>query len=242
MDLTPFAAKTVSPGEPITAQAWNELVEGIKALNDFVRSSQATALRVGLGNTDIRLETVRVTARRDDGWLAEAVAPVDGGGEFVFAALPQGAFTVRAEAPGFSPASANVTIPGNASVQLTLEQDGAFMPNLIGVELAAALAELEDRDITVGRLLDVVGRELPPAKPDSEYARQPVLMQLPDPGVAVPPEGKVQIVVSAALQVEESVEVPPLTGLTLEEARKALEAIGLKLGKVQTRRGIAPQS
>jgi len=236
MDLEPFVAKTVSPGEPITAQAWNDLVEGIHALNEFVRTSQATSLRVQLANTDIELGTVRVTARRDDGWLAEAVAPVAADGQFVFTALPQGAFTVRAEAPGFKTATANVTVPGDGTVQLTLEQDGAFMPNLIGVELSAALAELGDSSITVGRLLDVVGRELPPAKPDPEYASQPVLMQLPDPGVAVPPEGKVQLVVAAALQVEESLEVPPLTGLTLTEARKALEAIGLKLGKVDTRR------
>jgi len=81
----------------------------------------------------------------------------------------------------------------------------------------------------------VVGRELAPAKPDSEYASQPILMQLPDPGVAVPPEGKVQLVVSIALQVEDSIEVPPLTGLTQSEARKALEALGLKLGKVEIR-------
>ena len=235
MDLKSFTAKTVSPGEPITAQAWNELVDGIKELNEFVRNSQATSLRVALGNAEIDFYSVRMTARRDDGWLIEATAPVNGDEQFVFAALPPGAFTIKAEAPGFSPASASVTIPTTEVLTLTLTAHGAFMPNLIGVELAAALTELKNRGINVGRLLDVVGRELAPAKPDSEYASQPILMQLPDPGVAVPPEGKVQLVVSIALQVEDSIEVPPLTGLTQSEARKALEALGLKLGKVEIR-------
>lgn len=235
MELKPFTTKLVSPGEPITAQAWNELVAGIKELNDFVLTSQASSLKVKLGNTNIDLETVRVTALRDDGWLAEAVAPVNGEGHFVFATLPPGAYTLKAQAPGFKPASSNVTLPGADVEALTMEQSGAIMPNLIGVELSVALAELEDRSITVGRLLDVVGRELPPSKPDSEYASQPLLMQLPYPGVPIPPEGKVQLVVSAALQVDDSIEVPPLTGLTLTEARKTLEALGLKLGKVEVR-------
>jgi len=44
-----------------------------------------------------------------------------------------------------------------------------------------------------------------------------------------------QLVVAAALKVEPSVEVPSLTGLTLDEARKVLDDLGLVLGKVTTR-------
>jgi beta-lactam-binding protein with PASTA domain len=44
----------------------------------------------------------------------------------------------------------------------------------------------------------------------------------------------VQLVISAALQVEPAIEVPSLAGLTLPEAQKALEGIGLVLGKVTT--------
>ncbi len=235
MDLEPFVATNVAPGEPITAEAWNEIVDGIRAVNEFVRTSQAASLQVLLANTDIDLDSVRVTAARDDGLLMEAVAPVTPEGPFVFAALPQGAYTVRAEAPGFAPATAATSIPTSETLSFTMVADGAFMPNLMGVELAAGLAELTDRGITVGRLLDVVGRELPPADPGAEYTNRPLLVQLPDPGTAVPPAGKVQLVVAAALQVEDSIEVPPLTGLTLTEARKALETIGLSLGDVETR-------
>ena len=235
MDLNQFTAKTVNPGEPITSQAWNELVTGIKNLNEFVLANQSAALNVSLTNSDIDTNSVRITALRDDGLLVQAVAPVNAGGDFVFATLPPGAYIVSASAAGFSTSSANATIPSEDDLSLSLAPNGAFMPNLVGVELGTALSILKDRDINVERLIDVVGRELPAAKPSSEYTNQPVLVQLPLPGVAVAPEQSVQIVVSAALQVDDSVEIPTLTGLTLTEARTALEAIGLKLGKVETR-------
>jgi hypothetical protein len=235
MDLEPFVAATVAPGEPITAEAWNELVDGIRAVNEFIRTSQSASLQVQLGNTNIDRAIVRVSAERDDGLLVDAAAPITADGAFVFASLAQGAYTVRASAAGFATASAGTLIPTGDIVTLTLKADGAFMPNLMGVELAAALSELADRSIVVGRLLDVVGRELPPADPGPDYTNRPVLVQLPEPGTAIPPVGKVQLVVAAALQVEDSIEVPPLTGLTLTEARKALETIGLNLGDVETR-------
>lgn len=233
MELDEFTAKEVAPGEPITAQAWNELVQGIRALNEFVLASQKTSLRVTIGNADIDLSSVRVVAERDDGWLLEAAVNSDG--QFVFTSLPAGAFAISASAPGFSPATQNVTLPTESEVQLTLAQSGAFMPNITGVELATALGVLADLGINVGRLLDVVGRELAPAKPDPEYRTQPILVQLPDPGVPVLPSDQISLVVATALQVDDSVEMPSLTGLTLSEARKALESVGLRLGNVETR-------
>lgn len=233
MELEEFTAKEVAPGEPLTAQAWNELVQGIRSLNEFVVASQNTALEVTLGNVDIDLAAVRVSAERDDGWLMEAA--VNSNGVFVFTSLPVGAFVISASAPGFTPATHNITLPSDDSVQLTMNQNGAFMPNVTGVELGQALNQLRDLGISVGRLLDVVGRELAPAKPDSEYLRQPLLVQLPDPGVPVLPSDQISLVVSTALQVDDAVEIPPLTGLTLAEARKTLESLGLRLGTVETR-------
>jgi|GEM_PF-1451362 len=233
MELKAFTAKEVAPGEPITAQAWNELVDGIRSLNEFVVSSQKTALEVSLGNVDIDLASVRVTAERDDGWLLEAAVNSDN--VFVFTSLPAGAFVVTASAAGFSSASQNITVPDQEALVLTLAQKGAFMPNVTGLELGIALKQLAGLNISVGRLLDVVGRELAPAKPDSGYLRQPLLVQLPDPGVPVLPGDEISLVVSIALQTDDSVEMPPLTGLTLTEARKTLESLGLRLGNVETR-------
>jgi beta-lactam-binding protein with PASTA domain len=45
-----------------------------------------------------------------------------------------------------------------------------------------------------------------------------------------------QLVVAASLRIEPSVEMPSLTGLTLDEVRTVLEDLGLVLGDVSTRR------
>ena len=47
-------------------------------------------------------------------------------------------------------------------------------------------AALKVLEIGVARILDVVGRDVAPAKPEAEYLASPVLMQLPEPGQPVP--------------------------------------------------------
>jgi beta-lactam-binding protein with PASTA domain len=59
-----------------------------------------------------------------------------------------------------------------------------------------------------------------------------VLAQLPLAGEFVPPSVSAQLVVAASLVAEAAVEMPSLVGLTQTEAQKALENIGLVLGKV----------
>src|SRR4051812_25250120 len=100
MAIIPFIAKTVLPGEPVTAQAWNDIVNAIAAIVSHIDSTEATSLRVAIANTGIDPLKIRITAVRDDGLTAEAVAPVPPSTEFVFAALKPGAYALRAEAPG----------------------------------------------------------------------------------------------------------------------------------------------
>jgi len=236
MNLEPFTATSAAPGEPLTAQAWNEVVEGIRALYRFLETNAGTSLRVVVLNAAVDLAVVRVTAVRDDGLAVEGVRPVPPSAEFVFPDLPPGAYSVRASTAGFTPAVENVTIPRAEVVELTMTPSGAFMPMLIGLDLQTALSTLGDLGIQVARILDVAGRDVAPARPDPEYRDAPVLVQHPAPGVAVPPEGSTQLVVAAALSTEATAEVPSLSGLTLAEAQKALESIGLKVGKVKTKR------
>ncbi len=232
MALTPFIATTVQPGEPLTAQAWNDLVQGIAALYAFLEANAATSLRVTLTNTGLDPAQVRVAATRDDGLAFVAVATAAG---FVFAGLPPGAYTVQASAPGFAPASGAVTVPASAPLALTLSPHGAFMPALFGQALPAALTALRNAGIAVSRVLDITGRDVAPANPGADYDDAPVLMQFPDAGLPVAPEASVQLVVATSLAVEPSIEIPSLAGLTLAEAQKALEGIGLVLGRVVTK-------
>jgi len=233
MPISVPAQKTVSPGEPVTAEGWNAIVGGVTTLVQYLNATEATGVHVVIKNPGVT--DARVAATRDDGVTYEAVPPVPPGTDFILAGLRPGAYTVRVEAPGFSPATSSITAPVAGPVEFSLEANGAFMPPLFGLTLRAALQTLSGQKIAVSRILDVAGRDVAPANPGSEYNDQPILAQLPPAGTAVPPEGQIQLVVSTPLQVQPSVEVPSLAGLTLSEAQKALEAIGLVLGKVVTK-------
>jgi hypothetical protein len=226
------APKQVKAGEPVTAEGWNAIVNAINATIQYLNTSEASSVRVVIKNTGVT--SARVTASRDDGVTFEAVAPVPPGTQYIVAGLRAGGYKIRVDAPGFNRGLVDITAPVANPVEVTLAASGALMPALFGLELRAALLELKNRNIAVDRVLDVVGRDVAPANPDPAYVNQPVLMQLPEAGAAVPPEGRVQLVVSAALQAEAAVEVPSLAGLTLAEAQKALENVGLKLGKSTT--------
>ena len=234
MAIIPFVAKTVLPGEPVTAQAWNDIVQAIAGLLGYLETSEATAVRVAITNAGLDPARTRVTATAADGVTAEAVDPVPPGTEYIFSGLRPGVYTVRAESAGFAAASTSVTVPSAAVVSLTLTPQGAFMPALFGDTLTAALGKLKAANIVVSRVLDVTGKDVAPANPPAEYSTAPVLMQFPDTGIPIAPGGSAQLVVAAALVVQPSIEIPSLAGLTLAEAQKALEGIGLVLGKVTT--------
>jgi hypothetical protein len=225
----------VNPGEPVTAQSWNVIVNGIVAISNYLDTTEASSLQVTITNTQADPERTRVTATRDDGGVFAAVAPVPPGTNWVFTGLRGGAYSVRVEADGFAPKIQQVTVPSVDPVSITLTADGAFMPALFGMTLQSALQELTNRNIAVDRILDVAGREVAPGNPAPEHRESPVLMQIPPSGKAVSPARRANLVIAAALEVEAAVEVPSLAGLTLTEAQKALESIGLVLGKVVTK-------
>src|SRR5438105_10077088 len=169
--------RTVNPGEPLTADAWNAIVGGLVALSQYLNATEATGVHVVIHNTGVT--RARVTAIRDDGLAYEAVAPVPPGTDYIFTGLRPGAYTIRVEAPGFRSDSTPVNVPTVAPVEFTLLPSGAFMPELFGFTLRAALQELSNRHIAVGRILDVVGRDVAPANPGANYLDQPVLAYLP---------------------------------------------------------------
>jgi hypothetical protein len=235
MAINPHIPKTVNAGEPVTAEGWNVIVQAILALTNYLGSTEGTSLKVKLTNMDPAMAFARVTATRDDGVTFEAVDPVPPDTTFIFSGLRPGSYTIRAEAPGFSPATTAATTPASGDVTLTLTPHGAFMPLVFGSTLQAALLQLQNVGIGVSRILDVIGHDIAPANPGPEYTSSIVLAQIPDAGTPVAPEGRAQLVIAVELQVQPTIEVPSFAGLTLNEAQKALEGIGLVMGKVVTK-------
>ena len=231
----PFISKTVSPGEPLTAQAWNSIVTALAQVHLHLESTEATALRVQVSAAGADLSRVRVTAVRANGVGYDATPPLAPSTQHVFSGLRGGAYQLRVQAAGFQVATASVNVPDAAVQNVALTPAGAFMPAVFGLELSQALSTLSGAQIAVGRVLDVTGSDVPPANPGSQYASSLVLMQLPPAGTAVPTGQSIQLVVAAVLEAEASVEIPSLTGLSLPEAQKALESLGLVLGRVVTK-------
>ena len=235
MAINPHIPTPVNPGEPVTAQAWNVIVNAIVAISNYLDTTEASSLQVTITNAQADPQRTRVTATRDDGGVFAAVAPAPPATNWVFTGLRSGPYAVRVEAHGFAPKVQQVTVPSADPVSITLTPDGAFMPKLFGLTLQAAMQELTNLNIAVDRILDVAGREVAPGNPAAEHRDSPVLLQIPASGEAVPPSGRANLVIAATLEVEAAVEVPSLAGLTLTEAQKALESLGLVLGKVVTK-------
>jgi hypothetical protein len=234
----PFIKTTVQPGDPLTAQAWNDIVNAMGTLYTFLEATEASSVKVQIANVGIDLSTVRVTATRDDGISTEAVSPVVPSTLHMFPGLQPGAYKIRAEAPGFESASLDLVVPPDGKVDtqnVTLVKKGAFMPMTFGLTLQQALDQLAGLSIAVSNVLDVTGTAVPVAMPGAQYSSSLVLIQFPTAGVPVAPGESAQLVISAALTAEASIEMPSLTGLSLAEASKALEALGLKVGKSFTK-------
>jgi len=235
----PFIKKNVLAGEPLTAQAWNDVVNAMSAVYNHIESSEASSVKVQISNSGIDLDSVRVTATRDDGISIEAVRPVPPSTLHTFPGLAPGSYTIRAEAPGFSAASLTVAVTSSgtlATQNITLTKLGSIMPMTFGMTLTDVLAQLTSLSIAVSNVVDVTGTAVPVASPGAAYGQSLVLMQFPAAGTPVTPGQAAQLVISAALTPEVSIEMPSLTGLTLAEASKALEALGLKVGKSFTKK------
>jgi hypothetical protein len=233
MELKPFIKRTVRPGEPLTAQSWNDVVDAIDAAYQFLQSTMHT-VRVKVTGPGLTPSQVRVVATPASGAPVEAVRPVAPGTEHVLARLEAGAWTVSAEAAGYQTATATVTIAdaGETALELPLAPAGPFMPDLFGLTLSQAAQSLSQLGIPLLRLLDFTGRDLPPAAGPGENPEAPVLVQSPLAGIPITAGHGAGLVIALPIEVEPAVEVPSLAGLTQQEAQKALESIGLVLGKV----------
>ena len=141
MPLQPFDVRQVRAGEPVTAQAWND---------SSTRSATCTALSrrrpvrgwVRVAGPSLETDAVRVSAIAADGGVIDAAAPVPPSDGFTLMDLLPGSYTIRAEARGFTPATAAITVPAPAPVLLTLSRSAPAMPAIFGLTLEQALAAL----------------------------------------------------------------------------------------------------
>src|SRR5258708_17162728 len=115
MNLNTFNATHVNPGQPLTAQAWNDIVDAIDQAYKYLQATMHT-IHVQITNTELAsqsmLETVRVVAVQSGAPPIDALRPLTPGGPHVLTGLPPGAYTIQAEALGYTPATTTVSVTG----------------------------------------------------------------------------------------------------------------------------------
>lgn len=237
MPLTKPALANVTPGQPVTAQAWNTIVNGLDDIYDAV-------LAIGTGVLQVRVEAGGAPVRG-----AQVVGVPLGEGNPV-AALPlfgdvttyeltgitPGNWRVFVQAAGFQPETRDVTAPATDPLVVSLTTAGVVMPDLFGVAAQEALSRLATAGLTVDLILDITGHEisrqtLPPASQNA-----PVLLQLPEAGTVLDPASqRVRLVLAAAIDQIPVVTMPSLVGLTQDEVATVLNQLGLVLGTTTVR-------
>lgn len=231
MDLLPFNARRVRAGEPVTAQAWNEIVDALDNANQFLAATRH-AVRVQVTTLNLDYRTVRVTVEIADGQRIEGVRPVTPDGHHFLTGLPPGEHLVRAEAHGYQTATKAFTVADALAqqVDIVLQPVAApIMPDLFAAPFPDAVAILQAAAVSV-RVLDFAGQAVTSDKYAS-YAEAFVLAQSPPAGAIVGAEGVV-LGVTLSTRPQDAIEVPNLAGFTESEARKTLAQLGLTLGKV----------
>jgi hypothetical protein len=234
MELKEFIAKTVSAGEPLTAQAWNDIVTALAAVTQFVRESSALTARVKITNPGFDASTARVIATATGKAPSAAVPPTKGSTEHVLTGLSVGAYSVEVSAPGFETKSVALDVQTDgALLEVALGTAGSKLPNLFGVPLQQALTATSALGIKVGRIIDSQGRDQAPKNVDAAYKLAPVLGQIPAAGTWVGAADEVYLLVAG--QETDIVLMPDLSGMNLAAATAALNAAGLVVGKVVTK-------
>ena len=234
MPLVKPPLDTVAPGRPITAQGWNAVVNALDALYNAV-------LAIGSGSV-----TVSVQADGQPVTGAQVVAEPVGEGQpveglplfgtrttYLVAGVSDGAWRLHVSAPGFVSQVVEVTVPAADALVVNLARAGKVVPQLFGQPLQGALAELSTAGLDVDIILDALGQEVSRTQVPAEAQNSPVLLYFPAAGAVIDPATtRLQIVVAAALHEEPIITVPSLVGLSQGEASRALEKVGLRLGKI----------
>jgi hypothetical protein len=229
MPLT-FTKTNVKPGEPVTAQAWNAIVDGLFEVQSILATGAGT-VRVSVTGDQRDIDAARVVATDAAGVRYEAVQQSAPGDPFVFPRLTAGAYTITVTAPSCADGTGSVTVASDGSatpnpVTIALAFAGKRMPNVLGLKWKDAVASLQ----TVNpRALDASGKGVPLTGFDSAHGDSPVLMQWPDPDEIVPAGKDPFVIVATTIQPATLIPTPNFIGMTVAQAQVEAAKVGLQI-------------
>ena len=234
MPLVKPALANAVPGKPVTAQAWNAIVDALSGLYDAVAALGGGLVTVQVSANGVPMPDATIVAVPLGGDRAlTAVGPYPGVTSYTVAGVTSGSWNLHVAAAGYVAQTIAVTVPAAAPVVVNLVKDGVDMPDLFGKSTTQAIAALTAKGIQVDVIFDVTGDEIPKVSVPAESANVPVLLQDPPAGSVIKPATqRARLVIAAAFKQESTVVMPNLSGLSLSEATKALTTLGLKVGKI----------
>lgn len=231
MSLIKPALVHADPGRPVTAQAWNAIVDAVGTLYDAVNALGGNSLLVTVNAGGQPRDDARVVAVPAGGGRAiPAIAPFPGQTQHQLAGLTDGTWQLKVTAAGCTDASVDVTVPATTTTTVALTVAQKLMPDLFGRTALQALNTLAAQGLTLDLIFDAAGEAVPKSNLPTRFQTAVVLAQTPAPGAFVPAgAAQVRLVISAELE-SPNVTAPNLAGLTLAEATAALSKLGLKVG------------
>lgn len=229
------------PGDPIKSEDWNNLIVAVKTVYEFLNRERGwivvQAREQGSG-TPVRVATVTAKPAPDDGRPARAGVLAGAGIDaYLVSDLVAGGYEVVVEAPGYATQTRAVTVasgggPTTVAVDLPVTEARVPAPNLLGLALGQALANLDADGLAVARIVDSFGNDIAPGAVPADAQTAPVLGQWPIPSTPITKTTQLFIHVSA--KAIKWATVPDVRGLSIEEAKATLEAAGLVIGETKT--------
>jgi hypothetical protein len=225
-----FTKTNVKPGEPVTAQAWNDIVDGLFDVQTILATGSGT-VKVTVTGDQRDIDDARVVATDANGVRYEAVQQLAPGDPFVFPKLTAGAFTITVSAPSCTPGTGTVTVANDGTatpnpVPIALASTGQRMPDVLGVAWQTAAATLAPIN---PRVLDASGKGIPLTGFDAAYNTVPVLMQWPDPDELVQGGKDPYVIVATIIKPAVLIPTPNFIGMTVAQAQAAATQAGLVL-------------
>jgi hypothetical protein len=230
----------VTPGDPITSEAWNNLITSIKTLYEKQNQSSSQLTIAVIDDKDkqvIKNAQITLTSEKKSAIIAGyAGADIK---RYIVTDISQGNYTLVVEVQNYAVETREIVIPeGNEPVDTKIEMTKTIQEKIIanyfGLSLVAADSAIKEAGFLLNRIIDSHGKELTQADIKDAGAEIKVLNQVPETGLFHKVGGPIALMVSAKTAVEQRVTVPDLKGLSLNEARVVLEDIGLVLGETNT--------
>lgn len=229
-----------TPGDPITAEGWNNIIDAIKTLYAEYNRSQG-ALTVEVRNVKdksiLKDATLTLTAKG----IPPQIAVYAGGKvqSYIAHDLKPAEYQMTVEAETYDREERKIIIKDDSStLEVTVDMTQTVVrkpvPNLFGLKLAAAGEALKNAGFLMHRVIDSHGKDLSADDIDKVGAEAKVINQVPEANLLHEIGDPVELLVSAKAAFVEQVTVPELKGMTLDEARAALKAANLVLGDTKT--------